>query len=67
MSEGKSVYIVARMSFAEDLLKGYGNIMAENEIISHCELLVKSGDLSTVEDDQFMPKGNNHSEKRMAF
>lgn len=58
---------IAQKHFAENLLKGYGSMMAENEIISHCELLIKNGDLATIKDEQYIPTGNNNFEKSIAL
>ena len=40
----KTAEEIAAMHFEERLLEGFGNIMAANEIGSHCELLIESGD-----------------------
>ena len=41
----KTAEEIAAEHFEERLLEGFGNIMAANEIVSHCELLIESGDL----------------------
>jgi glyoxylase-like metal-dependent hydrolase (beta-lactamase superfamily II) len=38
---------IARKHFEARLLEGFGNLMATNEIVSHCELLIESGDVIT--------------------
>jgi glyoxylase-like metal-dependent hydrolase (beta-lactamase superfamily II) len=42
----KTAEEIAAEHFEESLLEGFGSIMAENEIVSHCELLVESGDVT---------------------
>ena len=44
--------------FDESLLKGFGILMAENEVISHCELLSACGDAVSMENDKFAATGN---------
>jgi glyoxylase-like metal-dependent hydrolase (beta-lactamase superfamily II) len=43
----KTAAEIARDYFEPDLLKGFGHQMAENEIDSHCELLLDGGDIRT--------------------
>lgn len=43
--EPKTAKELAPLLFDAALLKGYGIVMAENEILSHCELLQASGDV----------------------
>jgi len=46
LKEGpKTAKELAAVLFDAALLKGYGIVMAENEILSHCELLQASGDV----------------------
>jgi hypothetical protein len=40
--------------------------MAANEIISHCELLMKSGDLAGVDNKRYAATGKNNFEKDIA-
>jgi len=49
---------IARNHFAPELLKGFGRLMAENEIDSHCELLVASGDVAAVGDHRYESNGS---------
>jgi len=49
---------IARSYFAEPLLKGVGILMAENEICSHCELLIAAGDLNTNAHGKFIATGS---------
>jgi glyoxylase-like metal-dependent hydrolase (beta-lactamase superfamily II) len=44
---------IAQKHFDTKLLEGFGSLMAANEIISHCELLIKSGDLAAVDDNKY--------------
>jgi glyoxylase-like metal-dependent hydrolase (beta-lactamase superfamily II) len=54
---------IAQKHFPEDLLKGFGHLMAENEILSHCELLMRNGDLLALDDNRFATTGENNFEK----
>jgi glyoxylase-like metal-dependent hydrolase (beta-lactamase superfamily II) len=49
---------IAASHFEDRLLKGFGSIMAENEIVSHCELLIESGDVVTVSDGAYAATGS---------
>jgi glyoxylase-like metal-dependent hydrolase (beta-lactamase superfamily II) len=40
---------IAKKHFDERLLEGFGILMAEHEILSHCELLEASGDVDSME------------------
>jgi glyoxylase-like metal-dependent hydrolase (beta-lactamase superfamily II) len=53
----KTARDIARVHFEERLLKGYGMLMAENEIISHCELMAACGDVLMREDGQMEATG----------
>jgi ribonuclease BN (tRNA processing enzyme) len=44
---------IAKEHFDEKLLEGFGSLMAANEIASHCELLIKSGDVAAVENSRY--------------
>jgi glyoxylase-like metal-dependent hydrolase (beta-lactamase superfamily II) len=46
----KTAAEIAREHFEERQLKGYGILMAENEIVSHCELLEACGDVRRAGD-----------------
>ena len=48
--------------FDESLLKGFGILMAENEVISHCELLSACGDAVSMGHDKFAATGNMNFE-----
>jgi hypothetical protein len=43
--------------FEPSLLKGAGILMAENEILSHCELLQACGDVAASNDGGFQATG----------
>lgn len=58
----KSAEEIARIYFDERLLKGFGSLMAVNEIVSHCELMIRSGDLVIQDDSQYMAAGSTHFE-----
>ena len=56
----KSAREIAVEHFEERLLRGFGILMAENEIISHCELLSASEDMTLTEDRKFMATGSTN-------
>jgi len=60
--EPKTAEQIAEAHFEERLLKGFGKMMATNEIISHCELLMASGDLVSVENHTYAATGSNNFE-----
>jgi hypothetical protein len=53
---------IAAEHFEKRLLEGFGNIMAANEIISHCELLIESGDVITVDGNCYAASGKTQFE-----
>ena len=57
---------IAQEHFDENLLEGFGSLMAANEIMSHCELLMKSGDLAGVDNKRYAATGKNNFEKDIA-
>jgi glyoxylase-like metal-dependent hydrolase (beta-lactamase superfamily II) len=59
--EPKTATEIAREHFEERQLKGYGILMAENEIASHCELLEASGDVRRA-GDHYLATGTMHFE-----
>jgi glyoxylase-like metal-dependent hydrolase (beta-lactamase superfamily II) len=59
----KSAETIAEKHFEERLLKGYGSIMAANEIVSHCELLIACGDLIALDDNAYAATGTNNFEE----
>ena len=58
----KNVDEIARLHFKESLLKGPGKLMAANEIISHTEVMVASGDLVALKKHQYAATGSENSE-----
>jgi hypothetical protein len=58
----KSVKEIAVEHFEERLLRGFGMLLGENEIISHCELLCASGDVGLMEDSRYMATGSTNFE-----
>jgi len=54
---------IARAHFEESLLEGFGSIMAANEVVSHCELLIRSGDVVTVDRQKYAATGSTGFEK----
>jgi glyoxylase-like metal-dependent hydrolase (beta-lactamase superfamily II) len=49
---------IAAAHFEESLLEGFGSIMASNEIVSHCELLIDSGDVTPVNGKAYAATGS---------
>jgi hypothetical protein len=54
----KTAEEIAAAHFEERLLEGFGNIMAANEIVSHCELLIESGDAATLNGKAYAATGS---------
>ena len=55
----KSARELAAACFDAALLKGTGIVMAENEILSHCELLQASGDVVSSSGGKFEATGTS--------
>ena len=53
---------IAREHFEARLLEGFGHLMAENEIVSHCELLIESSDAITGNDGMYAATGSTQFE-----
>ncbi len=53
---------IAAAHFEERLLAGFGNIMAANEIVSHCELLIECGDVTQVNHNTYAATGSRQFE-----
>ena len=53
----KTAEEIADEHFDERLLEGFGALMAANEVISHCELLIASGDVAAVEENKYIATG----------
>ena len=56
----KSVNEIAIEHFEESLLKGGGILLAENEILSHCELLSACKDVISTGDMKFSSSGSTN-------
>jgi glyoxylase-like metal-dependent hydrolase (beta-lactamase superfamily II) len=54
----KTAEEIAAEHFEERLLEGFGNFMAANEIVSHCELLIESGDVVTADGNSYAATGS---------
>ena len=61
----KSAEEIAREHFEESLLEGFGSMMAANEIVSHCELLSKSGDVISVDGNKYTATGSDGFERHI--
>jgi glyoxylase-like metal-dependent hydrolase (beta-lactamase superfamily II) len=59
----KSEDEIAREHFEERLLKGYGSLMAANEVLSHCELLMASGDVVAMDGGKYAATGTINFEE----
>ncbi|UCG09037.1 MAG: MBL fold metallo-hydrolase [Desulfobacterales bacterium] len=53
---------IARHHFDPGLLEGLGSLMAANEVISHCELLIHSGDVVALEENKYAATGSTNFE-----
>jgi len=53
----KTAEEIAREHFDEKLLEGFGSMMAANEAISHCELLIACGDVTAIDGNQYAATG----------
>ena len=58
----KTAKEIAAEHFEENLLEGFGSIMAENEIVSHCELLIESGDVNLQNGNAYAATGSTQFE-----
>ncbi len=61
-SRPKTAEEIAREHFDEKLLEGFGSLMAANEVISHCELLIDCGDVSGRDRNQYEITGKTNFE-----
>jgi len=59
----KTAEELAREHFEESLLEGFGRIMAATEIVSHCELLFRCGDIVGVAENKYAVTGTGYFEK----
>jgi glyoxylase-like metal-dependent hydrolase (beta-lactamase superfamily II) len=58
----KTARDIAIKHFSATSLEGVGMFMAENEILSHCELLGVAGDIRLAEGQRFVATGNENIE-----
>ena len=61
----KNAAEIARIYFPPELLKGFGHLMAENEIDSHCELLLASGDVTALGNQRYESNGVHRFEQHI--
>ena len=54
----KTAREIAFEHFPSSSLEGFGMLMAENEVYSHCELLCAAGDVRLAEDERFFLTGS---------
>ena len=54
---------IARDYFEESLLEGLGSMMAANEIVSHCELLIECGDVAPSDGNNYAASGSRGFER----
>ena len=59
----KTAEEIAKEHFEAKLLEGIGRMMAANEVISHCELLISCGDVATVDGKDYTATGNMEFER----
>lgn len=56
----KTAKEVAQEHFDAKLLEGFGGLMAANEVISHCELLIASGDVAAIDGNSYAATGKSN-------
>jgi len=59
-SRPKTAEETAREHFDEKLLEGFGSLMAVNEVISHFELLIASGDVVAIDGNKYAVTGRTN-------
>jgi glyoxylase-like metal-dependent hydrolase (beta-lactamase superfamily II) len=59
-SRPKTAEEVASEHFEAKLLEGFGSLMAANEVISHCEMLVECGDVAAYGGNQYERTGKSN-------
>jgi glyoxylase-like metal-dependent hydrolase (beta-lactamase superfamily II) len=57
---------ITREHFDAKLLEGFGSMMAANEIISHCELLIASGDVAAIDGNKYAATGKTEFKEYIA-
>jgi glyoxylase-like metal-dependent hydrolase (beta-lactamase superfamily II) len=58
----KTAAQISRAHFDQRLLEGFGHLMAINEVASHCEVLIASGDVVATNPDQYAATGSTQFE-----
>lgn len=58
-SRPKTAAEIAIEHFEAKLLEGFGSLMAANEVVSHCELLIACGDVTTVDGNNYEATGKS--------
>jgi glyoxylase-like metal-dependent hydrolase (beta-lactamase superfamily II) len=56
-SRPKTAEEIAQEHFDQKLMEGFGSMMAANEAISHCELLIACGDVTTIDGNKYAATG----------
>lgn len=56
-SRPKTAEEIAQEHFDAKLLEGFGSMMAANEAISHCELLIACGDVTAIDGNKYAATG----------
>jgi glyoxylase-like metal-dependent hydrolase (beta-lactamase superfamily II) len=56
---------IAQQHFDEDLLKGFGSMMAANEMISHLEFLEEADDVKALDDGRYERTGDERFETKI--
>jgi hypothetical protein len=56
-SRPKTAEEIAREYFDAKLLEGFGSMMAANEVVSHCELLIAGGDVAEIDGNKYAATG----------
>ena len=59
----KAAEEIAQEHFEESLMEGFGSIMAANEIVSHCEFLIRCGDIVGMNEKKYAATGSTNFEK----
>ena len=63
LPSGLEIFGLPTEHFDENLLEGFGSLMAANEVVSHCELLIDSGDVAANDGKKYSATGKiNYTE-----
>ncbi|MDJ0814681.1 MAG: hypothetical protein QNJ58_00710 [Desulfobacterales bacterium] len=63
LPSGLEIFGLPTEHFDENLLEGFGALMAANEVVSHCELLIDSGDVVSDDGKKYSATGKINSKK----